>query len=147
MWHKIILAILKFISPGFIAIIEDAKLANEKSTEQITKAADMIKIAEQSINDLSSRNFTQLDIFDQTDEGYLLALKEIWDSKQFAFFIDMLKHQCIVRIMQEDEKVGIEMQGILKGMDYIMKNLYVKNNAYTELKNIESGKQNITNEI
>ena|SRR4030042_646121 len=143
MWHKFIIALLKVIAPGLVAIIDDAKKANEKSTEQIAKAAEMIKAAEQSIKDKSYGNFTQLDIYDSMDESYLLALKEIWDSKQFAFFIDMLKHQCIVRIMQEDEKVGIEMQGVLKGMDYIMKNLYVKNNAYLELKQ----EQNITNEV
>src|SRR4030042_1214687 len=108
MWHKFIIALLKVIAPGLVAIIDDAKKANEKSTEQIAKAAEMIKAAEQSIKDKSYGNFTQLDIYDSMDESYLLALKEIWDSKQFAFFIDMLKHQCIVRIMQEDEKVGGE---------------------------------------
>lgn len=80
------------------------------------------------------RNFTTLEIYDTDSGEYLEALKDIFDSKQFSFFIDLHKQFCLREIMDGNKDAGTEMQGVLKGIDYIMKNLYVAKQKYQQLK-------------
>lgn len=79
------------------------------------------------------QHFTTLDIFDTDNDEYLRAISHIWLSKEFAFFIEIHKQVVIGNIMEGGSDAAIEGQGILKGIDYIMKNLYAADKKYQEL--------------
>lgn len=109
-------------------IIEDYRKLGEIASEVTDKA--------------SYRNFTTIDSYDVNDESYQKALKEIYESKEFMFFVDLHKNHCIRDIMDGDNVKGLEMQGILKGIDYIMANLYMAKKKYLIKKEEAEEKEN-----
>lgn len=126
--RKIVLKIFKGVPR------EDHEKALDNENSFIDEYSGLITKAERLIEQAKYRNFTTVQIFDSESEPYLLALKEIFDTPEFIYFIDVHKRYCIMETMEGDNAKGIEMQGVLKGIDYIMKNLYVAKKRYLELK-------------
>jgi hypothetical protein len=118
-------------------------VALEQAVEK--ERQEYLRLCEQArdlIEKTSYRNFTTLEIYNPESREYLEALKDIFDTKQFLFFIDLHKQYCLREIMDGNKDAGTEMQGVLKGIDYIMKNLYSAKQKYLQLKESE----NIENE-
>lgn len=145
MWHKIILAVLNIIAPTLAAFLKPK--AENKENARLALAEKLIKQAEEVIasgeEKAKYRNFTRLEIYDEDDEQYLYAIKTIWDSKQFAYFMDVLKNKLVSGIIEGNQQNAVEGQGMLKGIDYLMKNLYVSNDKYKHLKE----QQNLSSEV
>ena len=124
------------IAKGYAKSKEKRDESAEK--KRIEEAGKIIIQAQDAINKAEYRNYTTLQIFDTEGEQYLAELTEIWNSKAFMFFVDVHKNVVVSTIMNGDAKAAVEGQGILKGIDYLMKNIYSAKQKYEFLKETQA---------
>jgi hypothetical protein len=121
---------------GFVDKTEFDKLklqledSGKKCGSRLAEADDLIESARKAIADARRVNFTTIDSYDVESEPYLLALKEIVENKAFIFFIHLHTMAVVAEITDGIPEEAAKGQGILKGIDYIMRNLHSARNKY-----------------
>lgn len=69
------------------------------------------------------KEYLTIKSFDKKDVDYVKSIAAISDSEELAFMLHDLKQECVENMINGSVEVNLQMTGILKGLDLVIKNL------------------------
>lgn len=100
-----------------------------------TLKGEYVDLAEKYIKDVKDSNnkYTEIKAFDITDKEFIRVIAQISASPELTFMLYNLKQQCVQNMVDGNVEVNLQMTGILKGIDIVIKNLAGYKNSWKEV--------------
>jgi hypothetical protein len=67
--------------------------------------------------------YAKIPVFDVSDRAFIQSMAAISDSDEMTFMLYDLKQQCVENMVNGNIEVNLQMTGIIKGIDLVIKNL------------------------
>jgi hypothetical protein len=71
----------------------------------------------------TEKRYVTIKSFEKSNNNFVKNLSDISDSEEMAFMLYDLKQQCVENMINGNVEVNIQMTGIIKGIDLVIKNL------------------------
>jgi hypothetical protein len=91
---------------------------NEKKSH-----AETIKQFLEVANKQPETKYTRIASFEVSDRSFIQKIAAIADSDEMTFMLYDLKQQCVENMVNGNVEVNVQMTGIIKGIDLVVKNL------------------------
>lgn len=80
-----------------------------------------------------SDKYIEIKSFDISNKEFIRVIAQIAASQELTFMLFNLKQQCVQNMVDGNVDVNLQMTGILKGIDIVIKNLNGYKNSWKEL--------------
>ncbi len=100
-----------------------------------TLKAEYVDLAEKYIKDVkdSENKYTEIKVFEIKDREFIRTMAQISTSPELTFMLYNLKQQCVQNMVDGNVEVNLQMTGVLKGIDVVIKNLVGYKNSWKEV--------------
>lgn len=104
---------------------------------------DHVDLAKRYIEAVKKDNdkYIEIKAFDITNKEFIRVIGQIAVSQELTFMLYNLKQQCVQNMVDGNVDVNLQMTGILKGIDIVIKNLNGYKNSWKEITERSSNEQ------
>jgi hypothetical protein len=106
---------------GYKALYDTLKKQHIETLEELKRMA--IRVRDLEVKAITPLGYAAIKKFDKEDRAFVQKIAAIHDSEEMNFMIYDLKMQCVENMVNGSVDVNLQMTGVLKGIDMILRNL------------------------
>lgn len=105
------------IPQSYKKMYEDEKKSHAETIKKFLNQANKQQKAS------PEQKYIRVAAFEVSDRAFVQKIAAIADSEEMTFLLYDLKQQCVENMVNGNVEVNVQMTGILKGIDLVIKNL------------------------